>query len=206
MVQHQEWLRVHQPTAIKRNNPRKYLRSVGDGEIVEFDVVEGEKGAEAANVTGPDGAPVQGSRFAADRRRYWPGSRGRRPTGARREEEEAGPAEEKEGDSMERTEEGQRPVRPGPANRPRPRYPRPPHRQPQPVQLKEDAADKENEDSYQASPPHQRTRTFRRPYNYHQHPKPKNIKNKNTKSSENKVLKKQTEKSISDPQQASASS
>lgn len=156
---------VHQ-TAIKKNNPRKYLRSVGDGETVEFDVVEGEKGAEAANVTGPDGVPVEGSRYAADRRRYRRGYYGRR-RGPPRNAGEIGEMK----DGVPEGAQLQGPVHRNPTYRPR--YRRGPPR-PRPAPAVGEAEDKENQ---QAAPgPNQPSarRGYRRPYNYRRRPRPPN--------------------------------
>ena len=54
---------VHQ-TAITRNNPNKFLRSVVQGEIFQFDIIMIVKNLqEAANVSSPNGKPVQGSNY-----------------------------------------------------------------------------------------------------------------------------------------------
>ncbi|KAM9312394.1 Y-box-binding protein 2 [Gastrophryne carolinensis] len=156
---------VHQ-TAIKRNNPRKFLRSVGDGETVEFDVVEGEKGAEAANVTGPGGVPVKGSRFAPNRRRFR-----RRPFRPRGQDGTSGTEEGGNTTEGERTDEGaspqQRPQRRRPPpfffRRRFPRGPRPAQQQPsEDAENKDPAAQPEGDD--QQRPQQRRFRRFRRPF------------------------------------------
>ena len=46
-----------------KDNPKKAINSVNDGEAVQFDIVVGEEnGNEVANVTGPGGAGAQFNR------------------------------------------------------------------------------------------------------------------------------------------------
>ncbi len=54
-------------TAISKKNPEHRLRSLAEGELVRFNLVQGSKGAEAADITSIDGEPVQGSEYAHPR-------------------------------------------------------------------------------------------------------------------------------------------
>lgn len=129
-------------------------------------MVEGEKGAEAANVTGPDGVPVEGSRYAADRRRYRRGYYGRR-RGPPRNAGEIGEMK----DGVPEGAQLQGPVHRNPSYRPR--YRRGPPR-PRPAPPIGEAEDKENQQA--ASGPNQPPvrRGYRRPYNYRRRPRPPN--------------------------------
>ncbi|EFO84906.1 hypothetical protein CRE_03641 [Caenorhabditis remanei] len=54
---------VHQTAIAKSDTEKFYLRTLADEEEVLFDLVEGKNGPEAANVSGPAGENVVGSRY-----------------------------------------------------------------------------------------------------------------------------------------------
>jgi cold shock CspA family protein len=51
-------------SAIINKNPNHRVRSLADGELVDFNIIEGSKGAEATDITGINGESVQGSEYA----------------------------------------------------------------------------------------------------------------------------------------------
>uniref|UniRef100_A0A8R1DWI2 CSD domain-containing protein n=1 Tax=Caenorhabditis japonica TaxID=281687 RepID=A0A8R1DWI2_CAEJA len=68
---------VHQTAILKSSTNKFYLRTLDEDEKVVFDIVEGRKGLEAVNITGPDGENVRGSRFARQLFQRWLPGRGR---------------------------------------------------------------------------------------------------------------------------------
>lgn len=88
---------VHQTAIAKSSTIKYYLRTLDDEEPVVFDIVEGRKGPEAANVTGPDGENVRGSRFARTLLTRWgtPRRGGHRNAGPRKPRDEADGEKEK---------------------------------------------------------------------------------------------------------------
>ena len=60
-------------TSVAKKNPDHRLRSLGEGELVKFNIVDTTKGLEAIEITGPNGEAVLGSEYAR------PNSRRREP-------------------------------------------------------------------------------------------------------------------------------
>ena len=101
---------VHQTAILKSPINRFFLRTLADEEEVVFDIVDGDKGPEAANVTGPDGTEVKGSRYFHVLIRRNGGRREKKPE-KKHEEKPVDEKDEKEEDE-EKPKKKRRPNRP----------------------------------------------------------------------------------------------
>lgn len=102
-------------TSVAKKNPNHRLRSLGDGELVRFNIVDTAKGQEAIEITGPDGEPVIGSEYAipSNRRREPPiteSQRGRVPRNGRAESRRAPPPQQNYDDQQIESPRRRRPI------------------------------------------------------------------------------------------------
>jgi cold shock CspA family protein len=102
-------------TSVAKKNPKHRLRSLGDGELVRFNIVDTAKGQEAIEITGPDGEPVIGSEYAipSNRRREPPiteSQRGRVPRNGRAESRRAPPPQQNYDDQQIQSPRRRRPI------------------------------------------------------------------------------------------------
>ncbi|XP_063798285.1 Y-box-binding protein 3-like [Pseudophryne corroboree] len=99
-------------TAIQKASLEQCFRSLGSGEMVEFELANGKKGIKAINVTGPGGVQVQGNKHATCHKQYWCCSYCRDPPHNCQQDYQHNRSGEEQGEAKSAEERQQEPVIP----------------------------------------------------------------------------------------------